>query len=275
MYVGPSATGVATGLRLSLVHHSTFTGKLPYDEYNAPYYSDLWRLFGLPWKDEFLAGGRWCFDDMIDVLTGRFGSLFDDLDMAVLAHAVPDAEPRYAMPRMAETSGGIDTVFGVSDQGATAGFTALRLAGTTMPRGRHGRVLVVVMDQAAAIPGLDVPAAVRAEHDSAVLMLLDTAGTLGTPRVRQRAAPTPDQIVAHLRAEAEAAAAGAIVCGAELQPFWEATGLSADVIEPVAGMPGTGHWAALAGVVESTSGPVVVADYRAGSGYLSTCAFHA
>jgi hypothetical protein len=274
VYVGPQPDDLRAGLRLARVDHMTFDQRTPFHDYDLLYFKDLWELFGLKWTDELAAGGRVTFEHMITALLDRLGPRARGLDVAVLANATPDSEAVFPVPYIEEAIGGIGTVFAVSDQGAAAPFTALRLASSTLPPGEHGRSLVIVLDQTAVPEGPPIPADLRPRQNSAVALLLERDGALGRPLIRQSTDAGPAEIVAMLReAAGEPDDDLTLVCRAEFVPYWTKTGLDAEVLTVREGLPCTGLWAELAAhcARPSRRRRVLLADYDERLGYVSTC----
>ncbi|MDF3292664.1 hypothetical protein [Streptomyces silvisoli] len=277
MYIGPQPDTARAGLRLAHVDHLVFGQGGRFHELDYTYFRDLWRLFGLPWDDTYLTAGRTTFHDMIETVLERLGPLVQGLDAAVLANATPDAEPGFPMPYIEHALGGIGTVFAVSDQGAAATFTALRLAAHTLPPGANGRALVVVMDQARVLSGPPMPDDIRPLCDSAVALVLEGDGRLGVPEISQHVGVPTSEIVGHLSAAAGQADRVTAICRPELAPYWAKADVAADLVPVPGGLPCTGPWAALAKYRATAqkvqSERVVLADYDARLKYLSVCGF--
>jgi hypothetical protein len=105
--------------------------------YGAVYRPDLLDLDGLvPYK--YMAG---------EVL-GELGSLLGGIDLVVLAYATPEIDTRdFVGCFIADAVAGGPMVFSISDQGSTAPFTALRLAGDYLADCGGRRALVLALDQ--------------------------------------------------------------------------------------------------------------------------------
>ncbi|MET8453981.1 hypothetical protein [Streptomyces sp. NPDC005209] len=273
MYIGPQPDTALAGLRLARVEHLEFGRGGPFHELDYPYFKDLWQLFDLHWDDGYLAAGRTTFHDMIEAVLDRLGPQQQGFDAAILANATPDAEPGFPMPYVENSLDGTGTVFAVSDQGAAAAFTALRLAARTLPPGEHGRSLVVVMDQAAVLTGPPIPQDIRPLRDSAVALVLERDGEIGAPQISQYVSVPTGEIVGHLSAVARDAERITAICRPELAPYWSKADVAADIVPVPDGLPCTGLWATLAQhrAAAGGAGRVVLADYDPRLKYLSVC----
>ncbi|WP_328603270.1 hypothetical protein OG943_24635 [Amycolatopsis sp. NBC_00345] len=269
MYIGPNPSGpdAGAGLRIARVDHLTFDAGGPFHHVDHQYFRDLFHLFGLPWDDSQLSGTRNTFVDMAEVVVKHLGDTVTGVDSIVLANATPDAEAGYPIPYLAEALGATNA-FAVSDLGAAAPFTALRLVSQTLAPGDRGRGLVVVMDQCAVLNGPPIPDDLRPSGDSAVLILLERDGALGRPRIRQRTAVRPAEVPA-LLAEA-LAGADTVICRARLERYLADLDGTVRHLPAPDGLPAGAVWSVLADL-EQPQGPVVLADYDERLGYLSTC----
>lgn len=277
MYVaGPPTTGTKTAsdrrtLRLAAVHRREFGAEGRYTSQDRTYFTDLFATFGtVPEKNAFEAG-RTTFRDMAAALVSPAGELADGFDMAVLAHATPDAEPGWPMSVLVEAVPGAGLVLGVSDQGAVAPFTAMRLV-LDRP---VTRAAVWIMDQSATLHSEPVPDHRRATRNAAVALVLTDTGTLGPLGFAQQHA-CGDGI--QVRAALDAALARladdgppvTVVCGEALRPYVEHHPLVGAVRVAPTGLPCTGVWFALADCL-ATDDRVLIADYDEEFGYLGLC----
>ncbi|WP_028648150.1 hypothetical protein [Nocardiopsis sp. CNT312] len=125
------------------------------------------------------------------------------IDRAVLAYAMPDDQTGHSVcASMVHSSPGLTTAFAVSDQGVTAPFTALRIAGATLRADSEERVLVLALDQA-AIPWEPPPETPVPGRDLGVALLLGGAGGLlhwqATPVDAAGAARAVGEVLADVR----------------------------------------------------------------------------
>ncbi|PDP86498.1 hypothetical protein CQJ94_16745 [Glycomyces fuscus] len=98
------------------------------------------------------------------------------IDRVILAYALPDSQPGYSVcASIAHASPGLSSAFAVADQGSTAPFTALRIAGETFEDSPDARAMVIALDQSMlpwdSPPGTPVP-----ERDLGVALLLEGGG---------------------------------------------------------------------------------------------------
>lgn len=274
MYIGPGQIGASPGLRLANAAAWTFDESKPFSERDHTYFRDLWQLFGLNWDSAMLDGTRNTYTDMLSFAvskllteTGPIG-----LDVAILANSVPDSEPGYPMPYLEQLFDEIGTAFGLSDQGGSGPFTALRIAGNAIMGGRNRRALVAIADQRTILTGTHVPDDIRPVHDTAVLLLLTADGGFGAPQVRQRAGVAGEDVAALLRAELGDEPA-TVICRPPLAGHLD--GLPIEVRPAADGRPATGLWMTLAEYVARWDGVsphrVFVVDHDPAFGYVNSC----
>ncbi|GAA3761494.1 hypothetical protein HDA32_005717 [Spinactinospora alkalitolerans] len=112
------------------------------------YYRDLVEPFGGVVDEEGVrAGTRVAHSDLVDHLVGP-----QDRERApgliVLTHALPDLHPFTAVaPYLNMLLGGTASSFGISQQGISAPFTALRVVSAFQRAGRCDRAVVAVLEQ--------------------------------------------------------------------------------------------------------------------------------
>ena len=221
----------------------------------------------------------------------------ESVDLLILAYAIPDITPgRATATYLTHVCPGKPMAFAVSDQGAAAGFTGLRLirdyAGTGGPR----RALLLVVEQAELPYDLGVPVAVPTGHSGVALLFgdltetSDTPGSPGSPgspdRARLDSVIDSVSVYPGLEGAALADQVGALFAGTAGSPdTGGATAiLSAEFATRVpaptgpsqvriaaAGQPYTGVWWELAGALAEagTCGSrILLADYAPESQYL-------
>jgi hypothetical protein len=169
--------------------------------------------------------------EMLAALTPPGGPI----DQIVLAHATPDIDCWASTGAfLAERIPSRPVVVGVSDQGRSAPFTALRLAGEhrrTAPA--SGRTLLLVLDQSTVPWAIGRPELVPA-YDEAVALVLRPApagcGILLSQRTDVSPDEVPGQVGEYLRKVAERlGAAPTLIAGPGLS-LPEAVSASADLV---------------------------------------------
>ncbi|MBZ3906733.1 beta-ketoacyl-[acyl-carrier-protein] synthase family protein [Streptomyces griseiscabiei] len=289
--VGAVGTVGATGapaparrapLRLSRLVSRTFSAGRPFlpDPVGpslARMQADLVRPYPVEFRPEVLERGtRNTFVEMAEELLADLPPPKAPLDLVLVAHTAPDADPRRSLScRLADVLPGDPLAFTLSDQGTAAAFTALRLVSEYADADAFRHALVVLLDQRTfpydTTGARDVP-----REDCAVALLLGLEGRAGEPVTRQLAGVAPDEVRVTLDALLNEPAGGApgrpvtLVTGEGLgaEPF----GPGFDVRPAPPGRPCTGPWSALADVLPefAESGPrrLVVADYDSTLRYL-------
>lgn len=281
MYVaGPPTLGtgpVPDGrtLRLAAVHRFEFGAESRYTSQDRTYFTDLFATFGTVPDENAFESGRTTFRDMAARLVLSAGELADGFDMAVLAHATPDAEPGWPMSVLVEAVPGAGLVLGVSDQGVVAPFTAMRLVLDQVYDGPVIRAAVWILDQSATLHTEPVPDNRRATRNAAVALVLTDTGTLGPfGFAQQHSCEDAVQVRAALDAAltqlADDGPPVTVVCGEALVPYVEHHPLAGAVRVAPAGQPCTGVWFVLADCL-SAGDRVLIADYDEEFGYLGLC----
>ncbi|WP_328639887.1 hypothetical protein [Streptomyces canus] len=271
-------------LRLSRPVVRTFSGGRPFlpdpvEPSLARMQADLVRPYPVEFRPELLERGeRNTFLEMTQDLIADLPPLQEPLDLVLVAHTVPDADPRRSPScHLADVLPGDPLAFTLSDQGTAAGFTALRLVSEYATADAFRRALVVLLDQRTFLydttGARDVPL-----QDCAVALLLGPEGRAGEPVTRQLAGVAPDEVRSTLEAvlnEPDGAGAGrpvTLVTGQGLDA--EQFGSAIDVRSAPPGRPCTGPWSALADVLPECEGAgprrLVVAEYDSTLRYLCT-----
>nr|WSZ15773.1 hypothetical protein OH837_21825 [Streptomyces canus] len=271
-------------LRLSRPVVRTFSGGRPFlpdpvEPSLARMQADLVRPYPVEFRPELLERGeRNTFLEMTQDLLADLPPLQEPLDLVLVAHTVPDADPRRSPScHLADVLPGDPLAFTLSDQGTAAGFTALRLVSEYATADAFRRALVVLLDQRTFLydttGARDVPL-----QDCAVALLLGPEGRAGEPVTRQLAGVAPDEVRSTLEAvlnEPDGAGAGrpvTLVTGQGLDA--EQFGSAIDVRSAPPGRPCTGPWSALADVLPECEGAgprrLVVAEYDSTLRYLCT-----
>jgi 4-hydroxymandelate oxidase len=282
--VGAPAPAGRVPLRLSRLVSRIFSGGRPFlpdpvEPSLARMQADLVRPYPVEFRLELLERGeRNTFLEMTQELLADLPPLEEPLDLVLVAHTVPDADPRRSPScHLADVLPGDPLAFNLSDQGTAAGFTALRLVSEYAAADAFRRALVVLLDQRTFLydttGARDVPL-----QDCAVALLFGPEGRAGEPVTRQLAGVAPDEVRTTLDAvlnQPDSGAAGrpvTLITGQGLDA--ERFGPGLDVRPAPPGRPCTGPWSALADVLPEVAGDgprrLVVAEYDSALRYLCT-----
>lgn len=287
---GTPAPARRVPLRLSRLVSRTFSGGRPFlpdpvEPSLAQMQADLVRAYPVEFRPELLERGeRNTFLEMAQELLADLPPLQEPLDLVLVAHTVPDADPRRSPScHLADVLPGDPLAFNLSDQGTAAGFTALRLVSEYADADAFRHALVVLLDQRTFLydttGARDVP-----RQDCAVALLFGPEGRAGEPVTRQLAGVAPDEVRTTLDAmlnEPDGGGAGrpvTLITGQGLDlitgqgPDAEPFGPGIDVRPAPPGRPCTGPWSALADVLPELAGAgprrLVVAEYESTLRYL-------
>lgn len=252
---------------------------------------DLSELYGAAYRPDLLDPDRLVsYMYMASELLGELGQLLGEVDLVVLAYATPEIDTRdFVGCFLADAVPGGPLVFSLSDQGPTAPFTALRLAGDYLEDRAGRRALVLALDQH-TIPW-DVPdRAALPTCNAAVAVVVDRTGpgpdagghgAGAATQVRQRASVAPEDVGAAIE-EALASArlrfgrGAVLVAGRDTPLPPDAVASAAAVLVADRGRVCTGVWHALdehrLNHPDGT-GPVVVVDYDPVWRYLGVAVF--
>ncbi|MCX5366492.1 hypothetical protein OG864_48230 [Streptomyces sp. NBC_00124] len=239
--------------------------------------ADLVRPYSVEFRPELLERGeRNTFVEMTQELLADLPPLEEPLDLVLVAHTAPDADPRRSTScYLADVLPGDPLAFNLSDQGTATGFTALRLVSEYADADAFRHALVVLLDQRAFLydtPGAhDVP-----RQDCAVALLFGPEGRAGEPVTRQLTGVAREEVRATLDAvlnEPDGGGSGrptTLITGQGLDA--EEFGPGLDVRPAPPGRPCTGPWSALADVLPEYAGDgprrLVVAEYDSTLRYL-------
>ncbi|MFF4249659.1 hypothetical protein ACFY1L_00400 [Streptomyces sp. NPDC001663] len=279
---GAPAPARRVPLRLSRLVRRTFSGGRPFlpdplEPSLGRMQADLVRPYPVEFRPELLERGeRNTFIEMTQELLADLPPLEEPLDLVLVAHTVPDADPRRSTScHLADVLPGDPLAFNLSDQGTAAGFTALRLVSEYAAADAFRHALVVLLDQRTFLydtaGARDVP-----RQDCAVALLFGPEGRAGEPVTRQLADVAPDEVRTTLDAvlnEPDGDGAGrpiTLITGQGLDA--ERFGPGIDVRPAPPGRPCTGPWSALADVLPEFAGDgprrLVVAEYDSTLRYL-------
>lgn len=263
----------------------------PYPAEHQTYFSDLLASYGKTARASGFAAGRNSYLDMTTALAPQIRQATDRFDIAVLAHATPDAEPSWPMCYLADSVAEAGLAFAVSDQGVAAPFTALRLILDSARAGGTRRALMLVMEQVSLLHDDPVPATIRPARDRAIVLMLDDQAGIELASVRQHTQIGPEDaqavLTSALRAAADDGRPVSAIFGlgllnlaglADLAGESGLAGGAADAAVRVrwapAGQPCTGIWSLLADEVaigRGTPRRIMLADYDQRLGYLCQC----
>jgi hypothetical protein len=261
---------------LAHVVRHTFVAGRPYPQAHQDYFTDLLAAYGMSRRPGAFEAGRTSYQEMAAALLPELVPLATGFDLAVLAHASADAEPGWPMCYLAGAVPAAGLAFAVSDQGATAPFTALRLVLDSARANRARLALVLIMENAAVLHDGPVPEPVRVTQDRAVALILREGADLALESVRQLTC-VPAKSVRALLNDALREAGGPLtaILGQGLAGHVHGQ-VTADRVRWAApGQPGTGIWSLLAQPQRDAAGCVVLADYDAELRYLSLSVFRA
>ncbi|KUL33782.1 hypothetical protein [Actinoplanes awajinensis] len=227
------------------------------------YLSDMTELYGRRFdRDRHAAASRNSFTTMADQLV-RDLDLAVPVDLVVIAHSTPDADPRRVTAcYLNELLHGDPLAFAVSDQGPVAPFTALRLLGTYSGDFPGCRALLLVLEQTTMsyeVTGARYPVP---GHDIGVAVLLEPAGS--------------DGVSVHQCPDVTPAAAGALLDDVVPADAVLITGRGMTAARPSVPAPdlgAAGVWAEFAQRRADTAGPIAVADHDPVSGTLCVAVF--
>jgi hypothetical protein len=125
-------------------------------------------------------------------------ALDTQVDLVVLAYAVPDADPRLSTAHLLNRRcPGDPLAFAVSDQGVAAPFSALATARAYLRTGGFQRALVLILDQG-ALPYPAVQPVALPERDSVVALWLERSDAMPLVLLDQRMAVAPERVGAVL-----------------------------------------------------------------------------
>jgi hypothetical protein len=119
------------------------------DPFSERHFTDLTSGYGVTYRGGTTGRARGnTFAAMSAALVDGLAPASDSLDIAVVAHATPDLDCRYAAATYLSDLPGVQLSFAVSENGGCTPFTALRLASAYTSRHGLRRALVLVLDQA-------------------------------------------------------------------------------------------------------------------------------
>ncbi|MET7403671.1 hypothetical protein ABZS66_60400 [Dactylosporangium sp. NPDC005572] len=251
-------------LALRSVEVVSLAEREPFTADELDYFTDLLGSFSLPVPARLATARRASFRELLGELAPR---LAGPVDLAVLAAAVPDGEPGWPTSYLASVAE-VGHAFGICDQGATGPFTALRIIAHSLRASPVARAALLVADQRTVHHDEPVPERLRATRNVAVAVLFDAAPAGAPVTVHGPEPLAPPAATARLRALAEGAGPVTLILGRGLAPA-AADAVRGDgavtVLPAPAGLPATGVWSVLAGVLGS-GGRTVVADYDPDAG---------
>jgi hypothetical protein len=202
---------------------------------------------------------------MVEVLLDRSGPPATQVDLVVIAHAVPDADPRRSAAHVLHhLCPGGPLAFALSDQGVAAPFSAVATAAGYLRTDGFERAVVLILEQA-ALPYPAVQPVSLPQAGSAVALVLERSDAMPVLSLDQRPAVEPERVGAVLAELTEAAPPESVVvlgpglAGHVEQARRDGTPLARARLAP-AGRLCTAVWWELADAWEPARG-TVVADY--------------
>jgi len=260
-------------LPLARIAHRVFGEGGPFGWDDHVYFPDLMRSYGVACRPEQFAGRRNSFMDMTSAMVPRLHPYADRFDVAVLTGVTPDSQPGFPMCHLSNHVPGAGLSFAVFDHGVVGPFAALHTLASCVWADGASRAVLLVVDQSTVLHDEPVPERLRARQDSAVGLVLDPAGELGTVHV-PRSVPAAERELPDLLAAVRAGAG-------PVRAVLGGLGLRAHLPDPppelrwsAAGLPATGIWAALAAGLpgwRDRGGRVLLADYEPDQQRLATC----
>jgi hypothetical protein len=261
---------------MGLVHvvRRTFIAGRPYPGAHQEYFTDLLASYGMSPRPGAFDAGRTSYQEMVAAMMPELVPLAAGFDLAVLAHASPDAEPGWPMCYLADAVPAAGLAFAISDQGATAPFTALRLVLDSAWANQARLALVLIMGNAAVLHDGPVPESARVTRDRAVALVLREGADLVLESVRQLTCVPAQSVRARLDdALREVGGPLTAIFGQGLAGHVDGQVFAERVRWAAPGQPGTGIWSLLAQPQPDAPGCVVLGDYDAELQYLSLSVF--
>ncbi|MFG3107529.1 beta-ketoacyl-[acyl-carrier-protein] synthase family protein [Streptomyces tendae] len=271
----PAADGFGRppALRLQRVTHQVFpagTSRID-DGFSARHFTDIAGEYGRPYRPDLAASGAGnTFAAMARTLVESLGPEAAEVDVAIVAHATPDLDCRYAATTyLSEAWPHGPLAFGVSEQGGVTPFTALRVAAGYVRRHALRQALVLVLDQA-TLP-YDTPGAALG-GDAGVALLLSADDAPGPrPWMRQFSGVAPGEVRSLLARElGDFGEDVTVVTGAGIDPERDLPPGVARVRRAEEGYPCSALWAHLR-VDDTSAQPVALAEYDPVSGDFGLC----
>ena len=219
------------------------------------------------------------YGEMAQALIGAIVPADEPVGLLVLAFSVHDLRPgRQTAAYLSHVTPGSPMAFAVCDQGSAAAFSGLRVAREYASSAGVGRVLLIVVEQA-ALPYRS-PAPLPSQHRGVAMLFGDCA----TPQarvadVRQHPGVPPGGVADLAAADLTQLAAShhevGLVLSDTLAAVWTAPAAGRVRVMPP-GQPSTGVWWGLLDELASDAGHpdlLVAADYDPGLRYLCLTAF--
>ncbi|WUH92907.1 hypothetical protein OG900_24210 [Streptomyces sp. NBC_00433] len=282
----PAGWGIRRAVRLAFPEPAALAADPVHTERLRVYLTDLLRPYGIALDAGASAGAGQAYGEMAEALIERAVPPGESVDLLVLAYSVPDIAPgRATTTRLSHVCPGNPMAFAVTDQGAAAPFTALRLIRAYAGRLRRALLLVVEQPSLPYAPG--VPVALPATSSGvAILLGPPTPGTPTTPlgpvttgrASAAEAGAALSALVNGADAPADPAAPATVVLGSALAAQAPLLPAAHRVLTATAGRPTTGVWWELAAELSTPSGepaPLLLADHDPLSGTLSVAALTA
>ncbi|MBN6548067.1 hypothetical protein ITX34_34070, partial [Streptomyces bryophytorum] len=144
----PAGWGVRRAARLDFPGPAALAADPVHTERLRVYLTDLLHPYGLALDEAALARGGQSYAEMGEALIALALPPGESVDLLVLAYAVPDIAPgRATTTRLSHVCPGAPMAFAVTDQAATAPFTALRLIRAYASAPAMSRALLLIAEQ--------------------------------------------------------------------------------------------------------------------------------
>jgi len=144
------------------------------------YLADVARPYGVAVREqEVSAAAGHSYGEMGHELLDELVDEDDQVGVLILAHSVPDVRPgRSSALYLSSVCPGRPYAFAVNDQGVTAAYTAIRLAGTFLDSGDARSALILMLEQSARFHEMSTPLSWPKRHAGVALLLEPGAATV-------------------------------------------------------------------------------------------------
>lgn len=234
---------------------------------------DLAESYRVPFRaEQFTNGRRTTFTDMVRTLVPALSDPAAPVDLVILAHGLPDAEPEWPACYLSGVLPGGPLSFAVADGGVVTAFQALRIAAEYIRADHLRRAIVIILDQTSLLhdPMLSADLPVPTGNQM-VALVFEEGGSLGTVTVEvsaDSAPPVPGSSPTATVLGGTLAATLALTASPASSPAAAVTPTAASAAPGIAapvGLPCTGGWLMLAerlaGWRDLGTEQVVLVDY--------------
>jgi hypothetical protein len=265
-------------LQLETALHRAEVPGSPLPEHHQTYFSDLFATFGVEVDTRRFNAMHTSFTDLIEALLLDLPGCSGGFDLAVMASAVPDAEPGLPMCFLSEKVREAGLAFAICDQGVLGFFTALRLA-ADRARLSASRIWLFALDQDSVLHSAQIPRPLRCTGNSAAMLVFDAATDAAKIEVADPLPASPESAARHWqvlfrREQAAARLPFTAIIGHGLAAQGAQQLSAGEVIVVPPGRPASGIWAVVAaelGGWRATGRQVLLADYDSERNRLAHC----